>query len=66
MDIIVNDAPVSLPDGANVAALVVQLGLTGARVAVEVNRALVRRAEHVACTLKSGDHVEVVTLVGGG
>jgi len=35
-------------------------------VAVEVNRTLVRRADHAACALQPGDHVEVVTLVGGG
>ncbi len=66
MDLIVNDAPLSLPDGATVAALVVHLGLTGARVAVEVNRTLVRRADHAASILKADDRVEVVTLVGGG
>jgi sulfur carrier protein len=35
-------------------------------VAVEVNRRLVRRAEHASTRLAEGDRVEVVTLVGGG
>jgi thiamine biosynthesis protein ThiS len=35
-------------------------------VAVEVNRALVRRAERAERRLAEGDAVEIVTLVGGG
>lgn len=66
MHIIVNDRPTELPDGASVAELVSSLALPGTRVAVEVNRQLVRRAEHGATALKDGDVVELVTLVGGG
>ncbi|GDY11780.1 sulfur carrier protein ThiS [Planctomycetota bacterium] len=55
-----------LPDGTSVADLISALGLTGARVAVERNRDLVRRAEHGTTRLSEGDQVEVVTLVGGG
>jgi thiamine biosynthesis protein ThiS len=66
MRIIVNDQPTDLPDAASVADLVQQLALPGTRVAVEVNRVLVRRADHAATVLKDGDVVEVVTLVGGG
>lgn len=66
MRITVNDRPTDLPDGASVADLVVSLALPGTRVAVEVNRTLVRRADHAATPLKTGDVVEVVTLVGGG
>ena len=35
-------------------------------VAVEVNRRVVRRADHGGTVLESGDVVELVTLVGGG
>lgn len=66
MRLTVNDEPRELPDGASVADLVTTLGLSGARVAVEVNRILVRRAEHAVHRLGEGDRVEVVTLVGGG
>jgi sulfur carrier protein len=53
-------------DDATVAALLAELGLTPAYVAVEVNLELVPRAEHSARALSPGDQVEVVTLVGGG
>jgi thiamine biosynthesis protein ThiS len=35
-------------------------------VAVEVNRELVPRRNFEATQLQEGDHVEIVTLVGGG
>jgi sulfur carrier protein len=66
MRIHVNDQPTDLPEGATVSALLTQLALPGTRVAVEVNRTLVRRADHATTSLKVGDQVEVVTLVGGG
>jgi sulfur carrier protein len=66
MRVIVNDQATELPDTATVADLLVQLALPGTRVAVEVNRQLVRRVQHSDTRLNAGDIVEVVTLVGGG
>lgn len=66
MRVIVNDQATELPDAATVADLLVQLSLPGTRVAVEVNRQLVRRVQHGDTRLNAGDIVEVVTLVGGG
>jgi thiamine biosynthesis protein ThiS len=53
-------------DALTVAGLLAQLGLGERRVAVEVNEALVRRAEHPVRALASGDRVEIVHFVGGG
>lgn len=47
-------------------ALLEELQATGPGVAVERNRAVVRKAEYPACVLEPGDEVEVVRLVGGG
>ena len=66
MRVIVNDEPRQLADGATVADLVATLGLGPRRVAVEVNRAVVRRAEYGARTLHDGDAVEIIHFVGGG
>ena len=66
MRVIVNDQATELPDAATVAELLVLLALPGTRVAVEVNRQLVRRIRHGDTRLNSGDIIEVVTLVGGG
>jgi thiamine biosynthesis protein ThiS len=54
------------PDGLTVAALVRQLGMKPDRVAVELNREIVPRANWEATTLKTGDRLEVVHFVGGG
>ncbi len=66
MRVIVNDQPTELPESATVADLLAHLALPGTRVAVEVNRNLVRRLHHGETRLHQGDTVEVVTLVGGG
>jgi sulfur carrier protein len=66
MRVTVNDQDRDLPEGATVADLIATLALPGTRVAVEVNRQLIRRAQHAEHRLAAGDRVEVVTLVGGG
>ena len=66
MRVTVNDQATDLPDAATVADLLMTLALPGTRVAVEVNRQLVRRLQHAETRLKDGDTIEVVTLVGGG
>lgn len=66
MRVTVNDQLTELPDSATIADLLSQLALPGTRVAVEVNRQLVRRIHHGETRLNEGDTVEVVTLVGGG
>jgi sulfur carrier protein len=66
MKVIVNGKSIDLPDGASVAALIEHLGLAKAACAVEVNKALVRKAAHEQHLLREGDTIEVVTLVGGG
>ncbi|MBF0537254.1 MAG: sulfur carrier protein ThiS [Nitrospirae bacterium] len=49
-----------------VAQLLQAIGLQSQAVAIEVNRQIVRRAEHQRHELKEGDCVEVVNFVGGG
>lgn len=66
MRITVNGEPCELPDGATLADLVDQRGLTGAVCAVEVNKRVTPRAERERVRLCDGDTVEIVTLVGGG
>ena len=66
MEIELNGATREVEDGATVARLVESLGLRPEIVAVEVNRALVRKDRRGEVRLAPGDRVEVVTLVGGG
>ena len=66
LTITVNGDPVTVAAGATAFDIVESLGLTGRPIAVEVNEAVVPRARLADCTLKSGDRLEIVTLVGGG
>ena len=65
MTIHVNGQPKEIADGTTVAQLIAQHNLTPDKVAVELNRRLIR-AEKYETILKAGDEVEIVTFVGGG
>ncbi len=56
----------SIEDGITVAGLLEARGVKAGRVAVELNRRILRRDEFASTLLAAGDEVEVVTFVGGG
>jgi sulfur carrier protein len=64
--ITVNGEARAVPAGTSVAELLASLGLASERVAVELDRALLRRALHASTELRGGERLEIVTLVGGG
>jgi len=64
--ITINAEPRTWPGPLTVADLLRQLGKDPAKLAVEVNRAVVPRIDHSLRQLVDGDAVEIVTLVGGG
>lgn len=66
MQVRVNDEAVEVGQEATLAALVEQLSLAPERLAVELNREVVRRADWPHTTLKEGDRIEIVHFVGGG
>ena len=66
MELEVNGAATALPEGANLSDLVAQLGLTGKRIAIEVNQEIIPRSQHPSYQLNAGDKVEVVHAIGGG
>ena len=55
-----------MAEGIAISELIDELGLKAERLAVEVNRRIVRRAEWPSTTLREGDKVEIVHFVGGG
>jgi sulfur carrier protein len=65
MDVTVNGESREVPDGETVRALIERYQLTPEKVAVELNRRLLR-GEKYDTALKAGDEVEIVTFVGGG
>jgi len=66
MRITVNGETRELPSTLTVAALLGELGCDPRRVAVEINRRILRRAEFEVVGLAEGDVLEVVHFVGGG
>ncbi|MBP5378113.1 MAG: sulfur carrier protein ThiS [Ruminococcus sp.] len=53
-------------DGKTVAEMLTDMDISGQRVAVELNEAIVPKAKYGETVLKDGDKVEVVRFVGGG
>jgi thiamine biosynthesis protein ThiS len=66
MQVHINGEAREIPAGTTVAGLVASLGLEPARVAVELDREIVRRPDWSGRTLGEGDRVEIVHFVGGG
>lgn len=66
MRIRVNGKDIVVEDGCTVAKLLSQMGFIGRPLAVEVNKKVVKAADHMTTVLQDGDMIEIVTIVGGG
>ncbi|MBS0326932.1 MAG: sulfur carrier protein ThiS [Proteobacteria bacterium] len=63
----INGKTAEIPAEAHTLAdLVVALGLSGKRIAIERNGEVVPRSLHAATPLVRGDRIEIVGAVGGG
>ncbi|MBK9167425.1 MAG: sulfur carrier protein ThiS [Bryobacterales bacterium] len=66
MGIQVNGESRTFPAGATVADVLSQLDLAPERVAVELDRAILRRDRWTTERLREGSRLEIVQFVGGG
>src|SRR5829696_7915258 len=66
MQVYVNGESRELSGTPSLAELITQLDLPAARIAVELNREVVRRADWSSTMLKEDDRIEIVHFVGGG
>lgn len=66
MRLVLNGAEREAPALGTLADLSAWLALPAFGTAIELNGAVIRRAEHPATPLKEGDRLEIVRLVGGG
>lgn len=66
MQIQLNGDAAQVPDGVTVAGLLAHLQIDLRRVAVEINRDVVRKATYEEHRVQAGDAVEIVSFVGGG
>ena len=66
VSIALNGKPRSVPPGLTVSGLLADLQLEEDRVAVELDRAILRRSAWASTELREGASLEVVHFVGGG
>ncbi len=66
MHLFINGEEQEFANTLSLAELVEQLGMKGDRVAVELKREIVPRAQWAGTQLKDGDRLEIVHFVGGG
>ncbi len=66
MQLIINGDAQDFSGELTLTALVEQLGMKPERVAVELNRDIVPRAQWPTTALHDGDRLEIVHFVGGG
>jgi sulfur carrier protein len=64
--IMLNGEPYMLNGSTRLVALIERLGMEPTRIAVEINRRVVPKAEYEGITIAPGDQVEIVNFVGGG
>ncbi|HYP08803.1 MAG TPA: sulfur carrier protein ThiS [Bryobacteraceae bacterium] len=62
----VNGESRSIPYGLTVIQVLEWLGVEPARVAVELNRGIVRQADWATTAVDAGAQIEIVQFVGGG
>ena len=66
MQIELNGESTQIIDQCSITEILNILELQDKRVAVEVNREVIPRAQHMSFMLTAGDHVEIIQAVGGG
>lgn len=66
MQIYINGKPQDIPQDCTASGLIDILGLTGRRIAMEINQEIVPRSAFPSHHLHEGDRVELVHAIGGG
>ncbi len=62
----INGQPREIPDHLNIRTLLAHLGVDSQRVAVELNREIIRKAQWDTTPIENGAKIEIVMFVGGG
>ena len=66
MRVYVNGEPTEFSNPLFLSDLIAKLDLPAARIAVELNREVVRRGDWLTTELREDDRIEIVHFVGGG
>lgn len=66
MDILVNGESRQIQQHCSVQQLLEDMGLSGQRLALEINEEIVPKSRHAEYYFNEGDKVEIVNAIGGG
>lgn len=66
IEIAVNGESMTVPEGLSVEGLLIRLGIDPERVAIELDREIIRQPSWSARILNHGSRLEIVQFVGGG
>ena len=66
MQLRINGERQTVPDHLDVSGLLIHLGVSQRKIAVEVNQRIVPAQRYVQTTLSDNDVVEIIHAVGGG
>lgn len=66
IEIVVNGESRQVPSGTTITGLLALLGIPSDRVAIELDRAIIKNIFWVETILAPGSRVEIVHFVGGG
>lgn len=66
MNVVLNGEPRSVPDNISLEKLLEHFSLPSQRVAIELNKSVVRKKDWAEVRLNEADTIEVIHFVGGG
>lgn len=66
MQILINGENQVFDDEITILTMLKQSGLTGKRIAVELNESIVPKSRHVDTIIHEDDKVEIIHAIGGG
>jgi sulfur carrier protein len=66
MKILINGANRELPEGITISQMIEHLSLPPRRMAIEVNKQVIRKQDWESTKLDERDAIEIVHFVGGG
>ena len=66
MNILLNGETKQIDNQLLLSQLIEQLGISGKRLAVEINKEIIPKSEHAKYVINEGDRIEIVHAIGGG
>jgi len=66
MRVEINGKVKEVPDGISLQSLLEHLSLSQQRVAIELDRTVIRKGDWSSTKINDGAHIEIVHFVGGG